>query len=130
MCSDIIMFFLYTEVSCLLQYHAQYNIHRPETIESLFYLYRATGDQKYREYAWNIFQAFEKYTKLEEGYASVNNVQKPNDVGFKDKMESFYLAETLKYLYLLFSDNAHLLPLDKYVMNTEAHPLPIYMSQC
>lgn len=109
-------------------YHAQYNIHRPETIESLFYLYRATGEQKYREYAWKIFQAFEKYTKLKEGYASINNVQKPSDVGFKDKMESFYLAETLKYLYLLFSDNVHLLPLDKYVMNTEAHPLPIYMS--
>ena len=40
-------------------------------------------------------------------------------------METFYLAETLKYLYMLFDDN-NLLPLDKYVINTEAHPLPIY----
>ena len=43
---------------------------------------------------------------------------------FKDKMESFWLAETLKYLYLLFSDDA-VISLDKWVLNTEAHPLPI-----
>ena len=33
------------------------------------------------------------------------------------------MAETLKYLFLLFSDDETLLPLDKYVFNTEAHPL-------
>lgn len=43
-------------------------------------------------------------------------------------MESFFLGETLKYLYLLFSDDAELLHLDKYVFNTEAHPLPIWPS--
>ena len=41
-------------------------------------------------------------------------------------MESFFLAETLKYLYLLFADDQTILPLDKWVFNTEAHPLPIY----
>lgn len=41
-------------------------------------------------------------------------------------MESFFLSETLKYLYLLFADDQDILPLDKYVFNTEAHPLPIY----
>lgn len=40
-------------------------------------------------------------------------------------MESFFLAETLKYLYLLFADDASELPLDEWVFNTEAHPLPI-----
>lgn len=107
-------------------FNSRYNIHRPETVESLFYMYRATGDQKYRDYAWKIFEAFEKYTRLDEGYAGISNVEAPHNVGFKDKMETFYLAETLKYLYLMFSDNPHLLPLDKYVFNTEAHPLPVF----
>lgn len=43
-----------------------------------------------------------------------------------DKMESFWIAETLKYLYLLFEDDPDVLPLDKWVFNTEAHPLPIW----
>ena len=41
-----------------------------------------------------------------------------------DVQQSFFLAETLKYLYLLFSDDS-LIPLDKWVFNTEAHPLPV-----
>lgn len=41
-------------------------------------------------------------------------------------MESFFLAETLKYFYLLFSDNSDLINLDTYIFNTEAHPLPIW----
>jgi len=43
----------------------------------------------------------------------------------EDKMETFLMSETLKYLYLLFSD-ADVLPLDEYVFNTEGHPLPIF----
>ena len=39
-------------------------------------------------------------------------------------MESFFLGETLKYLYLLFADR-HEVDLDKWVFNTEGHPLPI-----
>jgi mannosyl-oligosaccharide alpha-1,2-mannosidase len=42
-----------------------------------------------------------------------------------DMMESFFLAETLKYLYLLFEDEPTVIPLNKYVFNTEGHPLPI-----
>lgn len=42
-----------------------------------------------------------------------------------DTQQSFFLAETLKYLYLLFSDD-DVIPLDKYVFNTEAHPFPIF----
>ena len=85
-----------------------------------------TKDEKYRLWGWEIFQAFEKYTKLKEGYASINSVSRPESPGYRDKMETFYLAETLKYLYLLFSDDPNLLPLDKWVFNTEAHPLPVY----
>jgi len=40
-------------------------------------------------------------------------------------MQSFYLAETLKYLYLLFSPD-DLLDLSQVVLNTEAHPLPVF----
>ena len=97
-------------------------------MESLFYLWRATGDKKYRDWGWEIFQAFEKYTKVPNGYASINSVRHPDNVGHRDKMETFYLAEPLKYLYLLFSDDPNLIPLDKFVINTEAHPLPVYSS--
>lgn len=40
-------------------------------------------------------------------------------------MPSFWIAETLKYLYLLFEDDESVLPFEEYVFNTEAHPLPI-----
>ncbi len=92
-------------------------------------MYRATKDPIYRRWGWEIFQAFEKHTRLPEGgYASIENVKHPDNPGFRDKMETFYLAETLKYLYLLFSDDENLIPLDKFVINTEAHPLPVYVS--
>lgn len=99
---------------------------RPETIETLFYLWRATGDEIYREWGWNMFRAFERWTRRETGgYATVTNV---NSVppGLANKMESFFLAETLKYFYLLFEDDPNVLPLDQWVFNTEAHPLPIW----
>lgn len=60
------------------------------------------------------------------GYSSINNVQSTQKPEPRDKMESFFLGETLKYLYLLFSDDPDLLSLDHYVFNTEAHPLPIW----
>ena len=46
--------------------------------------------------------------------------------GRGNKMESFWLAETLKYFYLLFEDDPTVLPLDQWVFNTEAHPLPVW----
>jgi hypothetical protein len=111
-----------------INFGTQHNLQRPETVESLFYMYRATKDKKYQEWGWEIYQSFEKYTKLAEGYASINSVRRPENPGYRDKMETFYLAETLKYLYLLFSDDPELMSLDKWVINTEAHPLPIYSS--
>jgi mannosyl-oligosaccharide alpha-1,2-mannosidase len=53
-----------------------HNILRPETIESLFYLHRATGDRVYQEWGWQIFSAFEKHSKIETGgYSGLQNVQ-------------------------------------------------------
>ncbi|XP_040601192.1 endoplasmic reticulum mannosyl-oligosaccharide 1,2-alpha-mannosidase isoform X3 [Mesocricetus auratus] len=60
------------------------------------------------------------------GYSSINNVQNSQKPDPRDKMESFFVGETLKYLYLLFSDDLELLSLDTCVFNTEAHPLPIW----
>lgn len=105
-----------------------HNLLRPETVESLFIMHRITKDPIYVEWGWKIYQNFEKWTRIDTGgYSSLRNV-KNNPPGFRDKMESFFLGETLKYLFLLFedSDKPLLVPLDKWVFNTEAHPLPIY----
>ncbi|XP_058492034.1 mannosidase, alpha, class 1B, member 1b isoform X2 [Solea solea] len=105
----------------------RHNLLRPETVESLFYLYRFTEDHKYQEWGWEILQNFNKYTKVPSGgYTSINNVRDPEYPSPRDKMESFFLGETLKYLYLLFSHDPDLVSLDQYVFNTEAHPLPIW----
>ncbi|KAI1243737.1 hypothetical protein MGN70_013603 [Eutypa lata] len=103
-----------------------HNLQRPETVESLFYMWRITGDVKYREWGWEMFKSFLKYTQVEENgdFSSLSNANVIPPV-MRDNMESFWLAETLKYLYLLFSPN-DLLPLDKVVFNTEAHPLPTF----
>ncbi|XP_028764359.1 mannosyl-oligosaccharide 1,2-alpha-mannosidase MNS3 [Neltuma alba] len=106
----------------------RHNLLRPETVESLFVLYRITGDPKYREWGWEIFEAFEKYTRVETGgYTSLDDVTTvpPSK---RDKMETFFLGETLKYLYLLFGDSS-VVPLDKFVFNTEAHPIPINLKK-
>ncbi|KAL1244420.1 2-alpha-mannosidase,Endoplasmic reticulum mannosyl-oligosaccharide 1 [Trichinella spiralis] len=98
---------------------------RPEAIESWFYLYRITKDPIYQDWGWQVFQAIEKHAKQVNGYCSVQSVlvEEPKCI---EKMESFFLAETLKYLYLLFDDDNSTLTLDEYVFNTEGHPLPIY----
>ena len=69
------------------------------------------------------YQALEKYCRVEFGYVGLKDVFQSSPP--KDNVQqSFFLAETLKYLYLLFSDDSEL-PLDQWVFNTEAHPFPI-----
>ncbi|KAK2956623.1 putative Mannosyl-oligosaccharide 1,2-alpha-mannosidase MNS2 [Blattamonas nauphoetae] len=101
---------------------------RPETIESMFYLFRFTGDEKYQDWAWEIFLALEKNCKLPpddqgnpQGYASQANLNNAKSTP-RDEQPSFLFAETLKYLYLIFSDPATVLPLDQWVFTTEGHP--------
>lgn len=101
----------------------RYYILRPEVIESYFYLWRMTKDEKYREWAWDAALAIEKHCKSEAGYSGIRDVQ-AEDASKDDVQQSFFFAETLKYLYLIFSDD-DVLPLDKYVFNTEAHPFLI-----
>jgi mannosyl-oligosaccharide alpha-1,2-mannosidase len=94
---------------------------RPETIESLFYLYRLTRNETYRDYGWKIFEAIERHCRTRIGYAGLTNVYRLGASTMEDSEPSFFMAEVLKYLYLLFSDE-DVLPLDKWVLNTEAHP--------
>ncbi|KAL5531444.1 hypothetical protein ACEPAG_4321 [Sanghuangporus baumii] len=97
---------------------------RPETIESFFIMWRTTGDEIWRERGWAAFSAIERRLRTPSGYATIRSVFNDKSL-LQDSMPSFFLAETLKYLYLLFSDEA-LLPLDQYVFNTEAHPFPVF----
>lgn len=97
---------------------------RPELVESLFYLSRITKDKKYIEMGWEIYQSIEKYCKTESGYSEIKNVNSENPKK-NDGLQSFFLSETLKYLYLLFSDE-NLIRLEDYVFNTEGHPFKIY----
>ncbi len=100
---------------------------RPETVESFFVLYHLTGDPVYREWGWEVFQAIERYCRTEGGYGSLRDVRHTTQVP-DDKMESFFLAETLKYLYLLFDPDTPIDLLHRHVFNTEAHPFRIFPS--
>ncbi|KAI8984576.1 glycoside hydrolase [Mycotypha africana] len=107
---------------------AVYPIHpsyilRPETIESLYYFYVYTHDPIYQDMAWDIFSSMYTYCKAKSGYSGVTRVDVPTKT-WDDREESFFFAETLKYLYLIFDDPKHpRFPFDKWVFNTEAHPL-------
>lgn len=108
--------------------NSKHSLLRPEAVESLFVLYRITGDNIYREWGWQIFGALQTHARIPTGgYSSIKDVT-VQPVVHNDHMESFFLAETLKYLYLLFSDG-HTIPLEDYVFNTEAHPLPVWKPQ-
>lgn len=97
---------------------------RPETAESLFVLHQLTGNPIYREWGWKLFQAIERNCKLPYGYGSYADVTQAGKQAV-NKQESFFFAETLKYLYMLQSPE-HSMSLDEYVLNTEAHPLKIF----
>lgn len=101
---------------------APQNLLRPETAEAIYYMWYHTGDPKYRHMAHDIFSAFQRHCKSEYGYSGLVDVrdEKPKH---NDKQESFWLAETMKYLYLTLSPRSTL-DLSTWVLNTEAHPLP------
>ena len=102
--------------------HPKYSL-RPETVESFFFLWRLTRDESWRERGWQIFGALQQQCRTASGYAALTDVRRRRS--HEDSMPSFWMAETLKYLYLLFGDGAAY-PLDEYVFNTEAHPLLIW----
>lgn len=92
---------------------------RPEIMESAYYLWYYTGDSRYREMGRTFLESLMNHCRTENGYAALRNVETKEQ---KDEMESFFLAETLKYLYLLFAPR-ETLDLDRVIFNTEAHPI-------
>ncbi|CAI9735996.1 mannosyl-oligosaccharide 1,2-alpha-mannosidase IA-like [Octopus vulgaris] len=116
----------HTEAKAMRQ-NEKYYILRPEVIETYFYMWRFTKNKKYREWGWDAVQALEAYCRTENGFSGIKDVYSQSPAQ-DDVQQSFFLAETLKYLYLLFSNDS-LLPLDSWVFNTEAHPFPIQKSE-
>ena len=87
---------------------------RPEAIESVFIMYRITGDDYWRKKGWAMFEAIRRYTSAAFGASAISDVMSEVPVPL-DEMESFWLAETLKYFYLLFSDPSFV-SLDDYIL--------------
>lgn len=117
---------------------------RPELIESAMYLFRATGDHTYLQLGVDALESIEKISRTPCGYASVKDLR---DHQLDNRMESFFLAETIKYLYLLFDPNHFLhgggsweegggasgrcvLGTGGYIFNTEAHPIDAAALYC
>jgi hypothetical protein len=96
---------------------------RPEFIESNYHLYRATRDPWYLHVGEMVLEDIKQRCWTECGWSGLQDVR----TGEKsDRMESFFLGETAKYLYLLFDPDHPLNSLDAaYVFTTEGHPLLI-----
>jgi hypothetical protein len=92
---------------------------RPEIIESTYYLYHYTHDPKYLAMGVAYFNSLVKYCRNDVAYAELSDVKTKQQA---DSMESFFFAEVLKYMYLIFAPE-QTLDFDKIVFNTEAHPL-------
>jgi len=91
---------------------------RPEIMESAYTLYRTTKDQRYLEMGRVFFEGLLRRCRVASGYTVLKDV----GTGEKgDLMPSYFFAETLKYLYLLFAPE-DTLDFDGVVFNTEAHP--------
>ncbi|MEJ2616597.1 MAG: glycoside hydrolase family 47 protein, partial [Ignavibacteriaceae bacterium] len=94
-------------------------VFRPEIIDSAYYLYHYTHDEKYMEMGKTFLNDIIKYCRTPVGFASLKSVITKEK---EDDMESFFFAETLKYLYLLFAP-PDTLNFNKIIFNTEAHPI-------
>jgi len=92
---------------------------RPEIVESTYYLYRYTKDEKYRYMGERLWRDFVRHCRTDDGYAALKNVETKEK---SDSMQSFLFAETFKYFYLLFAPPSTL-DFDQVIFNTEAHPI-------
>nr|XP_017008629.2 mannosyl-oligosaccharide alpha-1,2-mannosidase IA [Drosophila takahashii] len=117
--------FAFTEESQreIVPLQRNYYMLRPEVVESYLVLWRLTHDYKYRVWGLQIVLAIEKYCRIPQGYTGImdvyNRSAEPDDV-----QRSFFLGATLKYLYLLFSDD-DVISLEEWVFNSAGHFLPI-----
>ncbi len=92
---------------------------RPEIVESAYYLHRLTKDPRYLAMGAEMFEGFVRHCRTAEAYAALKSVETKER---EDSMESFLLAETFKYFYLLFAP-PRALDFRAVVFNTEAHPI-------
>uniref|UniRef100_A0A3B4BMW2 alpha-1,2-Mannosidase n=1 Tax=Periophthalmus magnuspinnatus TaxID=409849 RepID=A0A3B4BMW2_9GOBI len=107
-------------------FHWGQHLLRPEFAESTYYLYKATGDHYYLRVGQSIVEKLNVYARVPCGFAAVQDVRTGTH---EDRMDSFFLAEMFKYLYLLFSEKSQLpINIDDYVFTTEAHLLPVSLS--
>lgn len=106
---------------------------RPEALESVFYMYRITGEKIWQDQGWQMFESIVNASQIisssgaTQGYSGISDVSDNRPVSaqpdkYLDSAESFWWAETLKYAHLLFTD-PDVVSLDEYVFNTEAHPV-------
>uniref|UniRef100_A0A674K7R9 alpha-1,2-Mannosidase n=1 Tax=Terrapene triunguis TaxID=2587831 RepID=A0A674K7R9_9SAUR len=106
-------------------YWAQHPL-RPEFAESTYFLYKATRDPYYLQVGKSIVESLNEYARVACGFAAVQDVRTGRH---EDRMDSFFLAEMFKYLYLLFTEKRDLpLDIDDYIFTTEAHLLPLSLS--
>ncbi|XP_027365107.1 alpha-mannosidase I MNS4 [Abrus precatorius] len=99
---------------------------RPELIESTYWLYKATRDPRYLDAGRDMVASLQYGARCPCGYCHISDVEHHKQ---EDHMESFFLAETVKYLWLLFDlavgpDNLVETGPYKYVFSTEGHLLP------
>ncbi|KAF3076946.1 putative mannosyl-oligosaccharide alpha-1,2-mannosidase 1B [Trichoderma lentiforme] len=101
---------------------AKHYLLRPEAIESVFYMYRITGDQVWRDTAWRLWENIVRETEVDLAFAIVEDVTVSKGTN-GDVMETFWLAETLKYFYLIFDDEG-VIDLDEsfYALSKAHHP--------
>ena len=108
----------------------RHNLLRPEAVEANFYMWRTSHLPRYRAWNYNIFKRFKRHLKkdgVKGGYSTTRNCITTHDSAQRkmdDSVQSFFLAETLKYLYLSFTDDS-VMDLSRNVFNTEAHPVPV-----
>ncbi|CRG89284.1 mannosyl-oligosaccharide alpha-1,2-mannosidase [Talaromyces islandicus] len=102
---------------------------RPEVVESFYYAWRITGDEKYRDWVWDAYLAVNSTCFSGSGYSGLSNVNAPHGGSLDNLQESFLFAEVLKYMYLTQADDAEWQVQadgsNKFVFNTEAHPIRI-----
>nr|XP_020487770.1 ER degradation-enhancing alpha-mannosidase-like protein 3 isoform X1 [Labrus bergylta] len=99
---------------------------RPEFAESTYFLYKATGDPYYLEAGRTILDNLNRFARVPCGFAAMKDVRTGSH---EDRMDSFFLAEMFKYLFLLFADAEDLVfDVEDYVFTTEAHLLPLSLS--
>jgi mannosyl-oligosaccharide alpha-1,2-mannosidase len=106
-----------------------YNL-RPEVLESYYYAYRITNNPMYQDWAWDAFNAIQSNARLSQGFNVLGNVDiQGGDNTHGNNQESYFFAETLKYAYLIFSDDGpwqvNYQGRNDFVFNTEGHPIRI-----